>query len=206
MGYFAGLIVCVLREEGDTIRSNVDAMMFRNNAYVSWQAGELPEEQWVSHGCKTIYFKKSGDVMERTTYDADMIKKINYKFPKQGEAFKFKANLFFNRRSLLHVVLPYLYVPDLESFGKGKPQHIKKMNDRISLTWPFDTKIDPEFHFYKVNKKTYDKFSSVGTPIEVKISPKISQRMEKIGKKIGKKAEDIGVNALGVIVSNLMSS
>lgn len=200
MGLYAGIIVCDLKKRGKGIIPLVNVVVFKNDTWVTWQSGKLPNKEMIEKGCKTIYFKKIGKKQEIEYPAHYMVTPVTYAvFGKKREGFFFQTDFhLFDRGTLLHVVLPYQYVPDSNSFEGREPQFTKKRNKHISITWTFRRNIRAKFYFYK-DKEEYRKFKTLGNPIEVKIDPRIKNSLNRkaiMAKKVGSEFKDFAAEVM----------
>jgi hypothetical protein len=181
MGRFGEMWIMNIKETDGTIESIVEYMEFRRNAYISWESANLPASEWIPKAEKTIYVKKDGFKLENTfAYPEKNITPIICGVGRKQTKYMIKTDLSGDAEmSLLHLVLPVLYIPESNTFSDPQPAFIKKQSERVAMTWSFQHHLSVSFRFRKVNPKEFYDYEAVGVPKTVKVDPKILGAVKK---------------------------
>jgi hypothetical protein len=197
MGYFASLIVCVLNRKNGQLEPQTTVTTFRDRTYVSWESGELPETEWAARGTKSIYFKKGGKILSEIRYHQDLlVTPVSTGILRKRAEFNFEASYRPFSTGVYHLVLPELCVPQIATLGGRKPQHIKKVQNRVALTWTFGHGISVKFTFRAASQSEFEQFKTRGVPIRMKISPSFKASLKRDLTAIENEGKDVVAKAL----------
>ncbi|MEO9310273.1 MAG: hypothetical protein ABI337_08280 [Nitrososphaera sp.] len=120
----------------------------------------------------------------------NMVKKIKSGIIRKSEKYEFAPHFeHLSSKSLMHVVLPNLYIPSKGSFREFVP-HVKKKGKQIALTWPFERRVKVKFYFHKVSEREFKNFKVDGMDLEVKLDPELRERLQAGGETIRDEAKD----------------
>ncbi len=195
MGYFACLIVSVLNPNNGQFELQTNVITFEDKTYISWESGILPNPEWIEAGTKSIHFKKSGTILDNFNYKQDYsVTPVSTGIIMKEVEFNFNASYELPEKevkNVYHLVLPELCVPEEATFGDRKPQHIKKVNNRIAITWTFDQDISVNFTFKKISEKDFDQFKAKGVPIKMRVSPSFKADLQNLETKLKEEGKDI---------------
>lgn len=208
MGHFAELVICDLSETEDGITPHIEITLFRDSTFVSWQSEQIPSKgEWRGLAHQTIFLKKPGDVLDTNNYVAkNMITKIKSGIIRKSEKYEFAPHFEnLSSRSLMHVVLPNLYIPSKDSFSEFIP-HIKKKGKRVAITWPFESGLRTKFYFRKVSEREFNDFKAAGMDLDVKLDPELRETLRAKGGKMKEETKDFAASVTAKFINEYASS
>ncbi len=199
MGVFAALVVCVLKESGSEVLSETEIVAFAEPTFVSWQAGNLSESEWIATGAKSIYFRKGGLRWRGFQYEQKVCTPIEEGSLRRRSGFKFDAQFdLMATRTALHVVLPPRTVPDIRSFEPNRPQYVRRVSDKVAITWTFTDLVPPRasFVFREVSDAAFRKFRPVGEPIRMRTSVAFRKWARDLATQVKDEGKDLAAKAI----------
>lgn len=195
MGYFACLIVSVLNPNNGQFELQTNVITFDDKTFISWESGRFPSSEWIEAGTKSIHFKKGGTILDKTYYKQDYsVTPLSIGIVRKKVEFNFNASYELPEKevkNVYHLVLPELCVPEEATFGNRKPQHIKKVNNRVALTWTFDQDISVNFTYKKISEKDFEQYKAKGVPITMIVSPGFKASLQNLETKLKEEGKDV---------------
>jgi hypothetical protein len=183
MGFFGEMWTMQLKETRGKIENIAEYIEFVENAYISWESRKLPEGEWISKAKKTIFIRKDDCKVARAFRYAEYnITPITSGLLRKRAKHEIGTTLLGRKEfSLLHMVLPRLYIPEDPTFSNQPPEFVKKRFLRIAMTWSFVGKLSIRFRFKKVNQKKFDDYKAVGNLRIIKVDSEILREAKKKG-------------------------
>lgn len=183
MGFFGEMWLMQLKETEGTIENINEYLEFKENAYISWESERLPESEWISKAEGTIFIRKDGcELGKNFEYEEFNITPIISGLVRKQTKYEIETSLGGRAKlSLLHLVLPKLYVPEDSTYLCQRPEFVKKQSLRVAMTWPFFDILSVRFRFKKVNQKEFDDYKAVGVPRTVKLDSELLREAKKEG-------------------------
>lgn len=203
MGYFRGLVICVINAGDGVARVQTEVIEFSQDAYVSWQRTGGKGRGWNSGGLRSISFKSRGPIRARTRYRLDdAVRIVTTGAVRKRRQYNFIANYHTrSRSSVFQVVLPPSCLPDSRTFQEdNKPLHMKRVGDRIALTWVFGPDIAVDFNYEQASAARFRKFHASGEPIRTLLPPGRERAIVRVLKLIDEKAEGFSAKVIAELL------
>ena len=179
------LWITQLEEDNGGIRNLTEFVKFDKYAYITWESERLSPKEWIAKAEKTIFIKKDNRVhYEGFKYGEKFnVTSIVSGILRKKMKYEFQTSLHSDESlSLLHVLLPKMYIPENASFSETEPEFIKKQSKRIALTWPFLDELRVKFQFRKANKKEFDQYRSRGVPRRMRLDSDLLREVKRRAK------------------------
>lgn len=194
MGFFPALVICVLNEAAGHFEGETHVVKFEDPTYISWESEALPEPEWQSGGPRSIHFRGDGVVAKEFSYpQGSLVSPIEVRFLKKKREFRFRGTFRGegDLEGVYHLVLPEGYVPDTRTFQDLLRPHIKKVANRIALTWPFREAIALDFIFKEASKEEFGQFAAAGTPTRIVMDSGFKALMGRVGERLVEEGKDV---------------